>query len=51
MLKLITVYTQAYNVEKYMEQCIKSVMAQTYQNFEWMEPGKLYGSMHNWTVG
>lgn len=36
MSKLITVYTQAYNVEKYMEQCIKSVMAQTYQNFEWI---------------
>lgn len=36
MSKLITVFTQAYNVEKYMEQCIKSVMAQTYQNFEWI---------------
>ena len=36
MSKLITIYTQAYNVEQYIDQCIKSVMTQTYRNFEWL---------------
>ena len=36
MNKLITIYTQAYNVEPYIEQCIKSVISQTYCNFEWL---------------
>ena len=33
---MITIYTQAYNVEKYIEQCIKSVISQTYHDFEWL---------------
>lgn len=36
MAKLITIYTQAYNVEPYIEQCIKSVISQTYREFEWL---------------
>lgn len=36
MNKLITIYTQAYNVEPYIEQCINSVISQTYCNFEWL---------------
>lgn len=36
MSKYITIYTQAYNVEAYIEQCIISVISQTYQNFEWL---------------
>lgn len=36
MAKLITIYTQAYNVEQYIEQCIKSVISQTYREFEWL---------------
>lgn len=33
---MITIYTQAYNVEPYIEQCIKSVISQTYHDFEWL---------------
>lgn len=33
---MVTIYTQAYNVEPYIEQCIKSVLSQTYRNFEWL---------------
>ena len=36
MSKCVTVYTQAYNVENYIEQCIKSVLSQTFQDFEWI---------------
>ena len=36
MSKYITIYTQAYNVEAYIEQCIISVISQTYVNFEWL---------------
>ena len=31
---LITVVVPIYNVEAYLEQCIRSVLAQTYKNFE-----------------
>ena len=31
---LITVVVPIYNVEVYLEQCIRSVLAQTYENFE-----------------
>lgn len=33
---MITIYTQAYNVEPYIGQCIKSVISQTYHDFEWL---------------
>ena len=33
---MITIYTQAYNVEPYIEQCIKSVISQTHREFEWL---------------
>ena len=33
---MITIYTQAYNVEPYIEQCIRSVISQTYHDFEWL---------------
>lgn len=32
---LITIYTQCYNGEKYIEKCILSVINQTYSNFEY----------------
>lgn len=32
----ITVYTQAYNTEKYIEQCIKSVLEQDFKDFEYI---------------
>lgn len=32
---LVTVYTQAYNSEKYIRQCIESVLEQNYKNFEY----------------
>ncbi len=32
----ITVYTQTYNGEKYLKQCIDSVLNQTYDNFEYI---------------
>ena len=43
---MITIYTQAYNVEPYIEQCIKSVISQTYHDFEWLliENGSLDGT-------
>lgn len=31
---LISVMIPAYNHEKYVEECIRSIMAQTYQNIE-----------------
>ncbi len=33
---LITVYTQAYNTEKYISECIESVLNQTYPYFEYI---------------
>ena len=32
---LVTIYTQSYNGEKYIAQCIESVLNQTYHNFEY----------------
>lgn len=32
---LITIYTQAYNTEKYIGECIESVLNQTYSHFEY----------------
>ncbi|MCR5785780.1 MAG: glycosyltransferase, partial [Eubacterium sp.] len=32
---LVTIYTQGYNAEKYIAECIESVLAQTYDNFEY----------------
>lgn len=32
----ITIFTQAYNTEKYVEKCIKSVLNQTYNDFEYI---------------
>ncbi|MBQ6570553.1 MAG: glycosyltransferase [Clostridia bacterium] len=34
MDKLISVVVPVYNVEKYLEQCVDSILAQTYKNFE-----------------
>ena len=30
----VTIYTQAYNPGAYLEQCIESVLNQTYRDFE-----------------
>ena len=32
----VTIYTQAYNPGAYLEQCIESVLNQTYGDFEWL---------------
>lgn len=32
----VTVYTQVYNTKAYLEQCISSVLSQTYTNFEYI---------------
>lgn len=32
----ITVYTQVYNTKRYLEQCLSSVLLQTYSNFEYL---------------
>ena len=34
--KLISIYTQVYNTKKYLQQCISSVLLQTYTNFEYI---------------
>ena len=31
---MISVIVAAYNVEKYIEKCIQSILSQTYKNFE-----------------
>jgi len=33
---MVTIYTQAYNVENYIVQCIESVLGQSYGEFEWI---------------
>lgn len=33
---IVTVYTQVYNTEQYIDQCIQSVLSQTYTNFEYI---------------
>lgn len=33
---LITVYTQVYNTKSYLEQCVSSVLSQTYDKFEYI---------------
>lgn len=33
---MVTIYTQAYNAEEYIEQCIESVLGQTYRKWEWI---------------
>lgn len=35
MDNLVSIYTQVYNGERYLEQCIESVLNQTYPFFEW----------------
>ncbi|EOS62497.1 hypothetical protein C816_04150 [Oscillibacter sp. 1-3] len=34
--RMVTIYTQAYNTKPYLEQCISSVLSQTYTNFEYI---------------
>lgn len=34
--KKVSIYTQVYNTERYLEQCISSVLSQTYRNFEYI---------------
>lgn len=36
MGKKVTIYTQVYNTKPYLEQCITSVLSQTYQNFQYL---------------
>lgn len=36
MKKKVTIYTQAYNTKQYLEQCITSVLSQTYSDFEYL---------------
>lgn len=36
MRKKVTVYTQVYNTKPFLEQCIHSVLSQTYTNFEYI---------------
>lgn len=36
MDKKVTIYTQAYNTKPYLDQCILSVLSQTYTNFEYI---------------
>lgn len=33
---LVTLFTPAYNVENYIEKCIKSIQAQSFRNYEWI---------------
>ena len=33
-MELITIIVPVYNVEKYLEKCKKSIICQTYKNFE-----------------
>lgn len=33
---MVTIYTQAYNTRAYLEQCISSVLSQTYSDFEYI---------------
>lgn len=35
-MKKVTIYTQVYNTKPYLVQCINSVLAQTYTNFEFL---------------
>ena len=35
-LPFVTILTPVYNGEKYLAECIKSVLAQTYQNWEYI---------------
>ena len=32
----ITIYTQAYNTKSYLDQCVSSVLSQTYTDFEYL---------------
>lgn len=34
--RTVTIYTQAYNTKPYLEQCIRSVLSQTYTDFEYI---------------
>jgi len=36
MDKKVTIYTQAYNTRDYLDQCVSSVLSQTYTNFEYI---------------
>lgn len=36
MEKKVTIYTQVYNTKQYVDQCIRSVLSQTYTNFEYI---------------
>jgi glycosyltransferase involved in cell wall biosynthesis len=33
---VVSIYTQAFNVEKYIEECVESVLSQTMIDFEWI---------------
>jgi glycosyltransferase involved in cell wall biosynthesis len=45
---LVSVVTPVYNTEKYLAECIESIIAQTYRNWEYVNNEKFLDLMPNW---